>query len=119
MTISLKKTAIAALVSLGAIGSIPAAASAASVDFYFGTGGAGMRMHDGYRDHRHHDRRDRWESRRGCSSRTAVRKARHFGLRHARVAYESRHKVVVEGRHHHRYDRIVFANVDGCPVIRY
>ncbi len=124
MTISLKKAAIAIAIGLGTLGSVPATASATSVDFYFGTGGSGIHIHDGYRDRgrwghdRRHWGRDRWN--RGCSARRAVRIARHdFGLRRAHVAREGHRRIVVEGRRHHRWQRIVFANVRGCPVIRY
>ncbi len=116
MTISIKKAAIAAALSIATLGSIPATASATSIDFFFGTGGSGIHVHDGGRRHG-----GRWERDRGfCSERRAVRKARHrFGLRHAHVVRANHRKVVVKGRYHGRRERIVFANVRGCPVIRY
>lgn len=55
---------------------------------------------------------------RTCSPIQAVQKARMRGLRDVRVTGISPRRVVVAGhsRHYDR-DRIVFANVRGCPII--
>ncbi|MDR9781856.1 hypothetical protein [Rhizobium redzepovicii] len=55
---------------------------------------------------------------RGCSPMHAVRKARDFGLRRAQITRMSPRVVVVSGRDHRGWDRMVFANVRGCPLIR-
>jgi hypothetical protein len=55
---------------------------------------------------------------RGCSPMHAVRKARDFGLRDARITRMSARVVVVAGRERRGWDRITFANVRGCPLIR-
>ncbi|MBX5157587.1 MULTISPECIES: hypothetical protein [unclassified Rhizobium] len=55
---------------------------------------------------------------RGCSPMHAVRKARDFGLRDARITRMSPRVVVVAGRERRGWDRITFANVRGCPLIR-
>ncbi len=116
MTISFTKAALAVMIGLGSISAMPATASASNIDFYFGFGGPGVHFHDG---HRRHDRWDRREYR-GCSADHAERKARNrFGLRRAQVVRQSPHRVVVEGRRHHHFERVVFANRRGCPVIRY
>ncbi|MGO7369238.1 hypothetical protein ACCT04_10385 [Rhizobium ruizarguesonis] len=55
---------------------------------------------------------------RGCSPMHAVRKARYFGLRNAHITRMSPRVIVVAGRDRRGWDRITFANVRGCPLIR-
>ncbi|MGO6720180.1 hypothetical protein ACC717_01680 [Rhizobium ruizarguesonis] len=55
---------------------------------------------------------------RGCSPAHAVRKARYFGLHRAHITRMSPRVVVVAGRDRRGWDRITFANVRGCPLIR-
>lgn len=55
---------------------------------------------------------------RGCSPMHAVRKARYFGLHRAHITRMSPRVVVVAGRDRRGWDRMVFANVRGCPLIR-
>lgn len=52
-----------------------------------------------------------------CSPLMAVRKARAMGLRGPEIRDMSPRRVVVIGRSGHRRDRIVFANVPGCPLL--
>jgi hypothetical protein len=47
-----------------------------------------------------------------------VRKARDFGLHRAHITRMSPRVVVVAGRDRRGWDRITFANVRGCPLIR-
>ncbi|MFN3320587.1 MAG: hypothetical protein ACK43M_17700 [Allorhizobium sp.] len=54
-----------------------------------------------------------------CRPHHAVEKARWNGLRRAFVADVTPRRVVVAGVRHGGRDRMVFANVRGCPVIRY
>jgi hypothetical protein len=55
---------------------------------------------------------------RSCSPIQAVRKARYAGLRDARIVNITPRRVVVAGRDRRGWDRMVFANVRGCPLIR-
>lgn len=55
---------------------------------------------------------------RGCSPMEAVRKARWTGLRDVRVTAVTPRRVVVAGRDRRGWDRMTFANVRGCPLIR-
>ena len=103
MTSMIAKVALAALISLGAISTTAATASAGGVDVYVDVRGPAY-----HRDYRHRGQ---------CNPYRAVEKARWQGLHRAHVTHVGRHRVVVEGRRHHRFDRIVFANVRGCPVI--
>ncbi|MDL2397430.1 hypothetical protein [Rhizobium mayense] len=52
-----------------------------------------------------------------CSPITAVQKARAVGLRHAHIENITPRRVVVEGVGRHGSNRVVFANVPGCPLI--
>jgi hypothetical protein len=111
----IKIAALSAIVGLGALASMPAAAHADGIYFSFGGGDAraGIYIRD-------HDRRDRHRPRRArsCSPRDAVQKAYRMGLRDVRVQRANRNTIRVTGRT--RYDRgsIVFARAPHCPVIR-
>ncbi|MDM9628750.1 hypothetical protein QTL95_22915 [Rhizobium sp. S152] len=54
----------------------------------------------------------------GCSPVQAVRKARWSGMRNARITNITPRRVVVSGRDRYGWNRMVFANVRGCPLIR-
>jgi hypothetical protein len=106
MTKFIATAGIAALLALGAI-SAPVAASANELS-------AGVQQ-------------VRWDSRNPprnssrdfCSHSLAESRARNMGLTRVRVTNVSSRSVVVEGRNRWgRWDRIVFANERGCPVIR-
>lgn len=53
-----------------------------------------------------------------CSPLTAVRKARAMGLRGPEIRDMSPRRVVVSGRGGQGKNRVVFANVPGCPLLR-
>ncbi|PKA40599.1 hypothetical protein CWR43_29005 [Rhizobium sullae] len=55
---------------------------------------------------------------RGCSPVIAVRAARWSGLRDVRVVNVTPRRVVVAGRDRRGWDRMTFANLRGCPLIR-
>lgn len=61
---------------------------------------------------------DRGRPHRGCSPRMAENIARDYGLRRAQVTNITPRRVVVEGRKRGGWDRMVFANVRGCPLLR-
>ena len=114
------------LASMLAVGSLAALAPVAhaddfGVEFRFGNGndgvyvGDGDRYRDGYR-HGHRHWRDR-EMRRGCNPNQALDMARYQGIRRARIADVNPRVVVVKGRGPYGWERMVFANVRGCPVI--
>lgn len=97
--------------ALGAAGSaIPTAASAASYGATISIGSGSVELVG----HRGHHRRHA-----GCSPRRALDKARHFGLRHARIRNVGHRAITVVGRKHHGRAVIRFARVRGCPVISY
>ena len=117
----LAKLGFAALVTFATtVGTV----STAAADSNFGWGvyvGGGP----GYDRHYRDDYRPGWghEPRRhrpqGCSPRRAVEEARWSGLRRARVHNVTPRRVVVAGFRHGEFDRMVFATVRGCPIIRY
>lgn len=128
----LRKAGIAALVSLMAVTGVAPTASAESLGFgvYIGGGGTSIEFRDGPRHWdrgRDHDRgwdrgRDRHEDHRArgeCRPHHAIEKARWSGLRRARVHDVTPRRVVIAGMRHGDFDRMVFANVRGCPIIRY
>lgn len=105
------KAGLAALMALGGISATASTASAGPEVRY------GIYVQDGYR----HGgpgwgRPDRGRDR--CSPWLAEDKASRMGLRRARVVDVSPRRVVVAGFDRRGRDRIVFANVRGCPVIR-
>lgn len=101
MTNLFAKAAIAAVIALGAISATTVTASAN--DFHPG-------IHQARYDHHPRGRM--------CSPRLAVEKARDMGLRRARIDNVTPRRVVVDGFGRRGPDRIVFANVPGCPLIR-
>ena len=123
MTSILAKVGIAALIALGGLSATVSTASAAGSDFGFGiyVGGPGHDRGPGADRGRNHrdDRRHGWDRPRfGCSPGLAVEKARRSGMHRARVDNVSPRRVVVAGRRHGNFDRMVFANQRGCPTIR-
>ncbi|MFC3164534.1 hypothetical protein [Ciceribacter thiooxidans] len=124
----LAKAGVAALIALGAV-SATAGSAAAGADFgvgiYIGEPGYYPGERYGWRDSRdryeRHHRHDRYERRqyRPCNPRRAVEKARWNGLRHAHVRRVTQRSVVVSGYRYGERDRMVFANVRGCPITRY
>jgi hypothetical protein len=124
----LTKLALAGFIGLTGLGATVVPATAETLTFGIHSGGVvDVQYRDGYgderdwgRDRRHRpDWGDGWgRERRGrCAPWLAVDKARDYGLRRAYVADVSWRRVVVEGRRHGDYRRIVFANARGCPVI--
>lgn len=93
-----------------------APAMSQDLEFRVGPGGVDVRNRD--RD-RYPDRYDGGRDRRrgGCSPGEALDAARDAGLRRARVARVTPRSVVVEGFTRRGPDRIVFANVPGCPEV--
>ncbi|MCF6367341.1 hypothetical protein [Rhizobium halophilum] len=115
MTNMLVKTGLAALIALAGFTATASTAAAGGPEFRI------FVQHGGWdRDHRRGDRWERPRRERGgrCAPWLAEEKARHMGLRRARVVDVDRRTVTVIGRDRHGRDRVVFANDRGCPVIR-
>jgi hypothetical protein len=117
MSSFLRTLALSAIVGLGAIAAMPAAAAGGSIYLGFGHGpSAGFRYDD--RGRHHHRGPDRYHGRE-CSARDAVRKASRMGLRNARVVEAGRFSIRVAGRGHgHRPAMIAFGKAPSCPVLR-
>jgi Ni/Co efflux regulator RcnB len=114
MTSLIAKAGLAALVALTGLSALAPAASAASPE---------LAIQVQYRD-RDRDRDRDWRPDRphrrpqGCAPGFAENKANRLGLRRTRVVDVSRRTVTVVGFGRRGPERIVFANVRGCPVIR-
>lgn len=133
----LKSAVLSALIGLGALASMPAAAQAQSGGVYLGFGNGpsvGFHFNDrgrhfdrDRRDRGRHfdrDRRDRggWRERRSyreCSPRDAVRKARRMGVRHPRVLASGYRSILIQGKTRwDRFTRVRFGKAPHCPVLR-
>ncbi len=121
MTNVFVKTAMAGLIAFAGLSGTASMAAASGPEFRIFVQHGNWDRHDrrdrGDRFDRH-DRRRHHDRRGSCSPRQAESKARHMGLRRARVVDVDRRTVTVVGRDHGRRDRIIFANDRGCPVIR-
>lgn len=131
----LRNLTLSALVGLGTIAAIPAAAEAASGSVYLGFGsgqnqGINFRFDDRGRHHyrgerhrseRHHSERRGHGSRymRECSPREALGKASRMGLRRARIVDVNRRTIRVAGRSNgHRPATFIFGKAPSCPILR-
>ncbi|KKX29468.1 hypothetical protein [Rhizobium sp. LC145] len=119
MTNLIAKLGIAALVALTGFSAVPNIAAASSPEF----GIQQVQYREGERHYRpgrpdRPGRPGRPDRRPGCSPWLAVEKARHMGLRRARVVGADRRVVVVSGFDRRGRDRVIFANRRGCPIIR-
>lgn len=102
------KTGLAVLIAAGTLTGAAGVASAA--EGFRVTIGTEIAQEDYYS--RRPDRR------RGCSPRLAEDIARDYGMRRTQVVDVTPRRVVVEGRVRGGWDRMVFANVRGCPLLR-
>lgn len=115
MTHLLARIGFAAMIVAGSIAGLAPVAQADDfgIEFRFGD------QNDEFRTTRHHN----WnngnfgERRRGCRPERAVEMARYQGLRHVQISRITPRVVVVEGRGRYGRERMVFANVRGCPLI--
>lgn len=129
--LTFKTIALSAIIGIGALGGVATTTATAeaggNVQFhansngafgiYIGPGGGGY--YNGPRRHHRYERPHRRHYDRGfCKPRKAVRKARRMGLRRAHIKRVNNRKVVVVGRMDGYRERMVFANVRGCPRVR-
>jgi hypothetical protein len=104
--------------SSGALTGLPA--SAQDLELRVGPGGVGVynRDQDRNRDNRYdYDRGRERASRQGCDPDDALDSARDAGFRRAHVVRVTSRNIVVDGFTRGGPDRIVFANVRGCPEV--
>ncbi|WP_367718494.1 hypothetical protein AB2N04_09215 [Nitratireductor sp. GISD-1A_MAKvit] len=114
---TLKIATLSAMIGLGTLAAAPTAAQADSLYFGFGIGGpsGGYVYGNSGRSYRSERPRRHYRT---CTARQAVRKAKRFGLRRARVVRANRNIIRVVGRTHWGREHIVFARAPRCPVIR-
>lgn len=95
-------------------------ASAQDLELRVGPGGVDVynRDHDRDRGGRYdYDRSRERVSRQGCDPDDALDSARDAGLRRAHIVRVTSRNIVVDGYTRGGPDRIVFANVRGCPEV--
>jgi len=131
---SIKTIALSALIGLGALAAIPAAAQADGLYFSFGDRAGpsagivigesgGVRHWDRDRDHRDRDWRDRdhrnsnWRSASACSPDRALNKASRMGINRVRLDDVNRSTITVRGRDNGQRVYVTFARAPGCPII--
>ena len=113
-TKTIKATAIAATLALGALAGT-AATSGTAEAHGVGFQGKGFSIHFGSGHGHYHGHRGRG-FRNKCRPGRALRKARSRGLRRARLVRLNRRVVVVRGRKWGDRVTVGFANRRGCPV---
>ncbi|WP_274628115.1 hypothetical protein [Arvimicrobium flavum] len=118
-----KTLALSAMIGLGGLAAMPAAAQADGVYLNFGgQQDARFGVYVGDRDGRHnrwdrHDRRDRhW---RACTPERALDKAERIGLRRVAVRDVTRNTIRVSGRDRGERVVVTFGRGRNCPIIRY
>jgi hypothetical protein len=113
----LKTAALSALIGLGAVAAMPAAAQADGLYLNFGGHGPSVGLYLGDRDHSY-DRRH-YRPARDCTPNRALNKAERLGLRRAHIRDVSRRTIKVSGRMHGERVNITFARAPHCPIIRW
>ena len=113
---TLKTAALSAMIGLGAIVALPAAAQADGLYLNFGGhhgSGVGVypRDDDGYR-YRHRPVR-------ACTPNRALNKAERLGLRRAHVVNVNRRTIKVSGRQHRDRVTVTFGRSPNCPIVRW
>ncbi len=115
----IKTAVLSALIGLGGLAALPAAAQADGLYLNFGGHGSGYGMHANHRDHgRHHGWRRDHGRHQACNARSALDKAERMGVRRARVVDANRRVVRVAGHKFNHRVVLTFANQRGCPVLR-
>ena len=110
---TLKTAALSAMIGLGAIVALPAAAQADSLYLNFGGHhGAGVGVHIG-------GDRTYYRPARICTPNRAVNKAERLGLRRARVVDVNRRTIKVSGRQHRDRVTVTFGRHGNCPIVRW
>lgn len=89
---------------------LPSTLLAQSLDLYIGRDGPAVQYRD--QDSRRYDRR------RGCGERQAIRRARAFGMRDPAIESVTRQSIVVNGiGRRGEFTALRLANREGCPRI--
>ena len=117
---NIKATALSALIGLGSLAALPAAAQADNLYLGFGGGSAqlGVEIGDRYDGKRYDNHRRPVRNFRDCSPDRAIEKAWRMGLRNPRVVDVDRRTIEVRGQRRGHRVHVVFARAPHCPVIR-
>lgn len=126
MLTTLKTATLSAMIGLGAITALPAAANAQDVYLGFGDrhrDGISGGVHIGgdradYRRHRDRDD-DRWDRKdeRRCTPQRALNKAERMGLRRTRIEDVDRRTIEISGRKFGDRVYLTFGRAPNCPIL--
>lgn len=122
---TLKTLALSAMIGLGGLAAMPAAAQADNLYLNLGNNDARFGVYVGDRDGRHHrwDRHRpdrRWDrDRQRCSPQRALNKAERIGLRRVSLRHVGRNTISVSGRDRGHRVVVTFGRGRNCPVLRY
>jgi hypothetical protein len=118
---TLKTLALSAMIGLGGLAAMPAAAQADNLYLNLGGGDARFGVYVGDRDGRHHrwDRHDRRWDRQRCTPQRALNKAERIGLRRVALRHVGRNTISVSGRDHGDRVVVTFGRGRNCPILRY
>ena len=117
---TLKTLTLSAMIGLGGIAAMPAAAQADGLYLNLGDNDAGFGIYVGERErvHRRWDRHSFRDERR-CTPRRALDKAERIGLRRVAIRDVTRNRIVVTGRDRGDWVSVTFGRGRNCPIIRY
>lgn len=115
-----KIAAASALIAMGSLAAVPSTASAGDidVDVYLGGGAIGVGFGGGYGGGFGGGYGGGYGGGHGpkCSPWKAEAKARHMGLRHARVVDVGHNKIVVKGKKWGATRTVIFGRGASCPI---
>ena len=119
----LRTAALSAVIGLGAIAAMPAAAQADGLYLNFGGShhGAGVGIHVGGRDGAHYRRDYRYDRRDTGPARRTAQSTRPSAWAFAAPASSTscRHSIKVAGRKHGDRVRMTFGRAPHCPIVRW
>lgn len=114
---TIKTLALSAMIGLGGLAAMPAAAQADGLYLNFGDrGDSRFGVYVGDRDARHVRRDRNW---RQCTPNRALDKAERIGLRRVAVRNVTRNTISVSGRDRGQRVVVTFGRGPNCPIVRY
>lgn len=105
---SIKIAALSAFLGLGSLALLPASAQADSLHLGISSHGITVGYGGGHGWGRH-----------ACTPGKAISKARHMGVRHARLRNVSRHTIRVSGVRYGHHTNVTFSKARNCPVVHW
>ena len=116
---TIKTLALSAMIGLGGLAAMPAAAQADGIYLNFGKNDARFGVYVGDRDTRHWRGGRHFRGGRACTVNRALNKAERIGLRRVALRKVSRNTIKVSGRDRGDRVTVTFGRGPNCPIIRY